>query len=140
MADMSLVERLQEVAGDHLRSVVRYEGKDLGLDRKALYERDDVASTVADYDLPQIRRIHKLGEITSQNLRENIDATEHFSTIRVFDSLVIVYFPHGDDRRTVVTLDTDGLSRVSEVVAVATEELYPHAEPVANGDSDSSPA
>lgn len=96
-----LADFLQRKADDYLRSVIHYEGETYNI----VFLRDDVKSGYSDEDVEEI--VEELfWEGYSTPLQESVYPHGELNcTIRCFENVVGMHFPHDDTAGTAVSMD-----------------------------------
>lgn len=95
----SLLEFLDQRAGEYHRGTVRYSPNDIEI----VYLRDDVEATRLNTEIREM-----LGRLRPESSQEEVEAfpfEKLQATLRRFDDAIILHFPVGDERGVVVSLE-----------------------------------
>lgn len=107
MGSRSLVQFLQNHAGQQLRGVVRYDHNDTDI----LHLREDIENNIFDSQIDRsIRRLRPEAEPEEERA---FPFEELYVTVRRFDEAILLHFPTGHDRGIVVTLEPSVSSKLN---------------------------
>lgn len=111
MTERDLVNYLEDRAGEYHQGTIRYTRDDFDI----LHLREDVRET---YLTSRIARI--LRRVRPES---SIDETRSFqfgeltATVRLFEEVIIIHFPRGNERGVVVSLEPETASNLSTFVS-----------------------
>lgn len=114
-----LTDFLENRAGDHLRSVLRYDADE----KNVVHVRDDVADEYSDDEVAAVMQDLRL-EAIEKSYQENLyDHGGLNCTVRCFDDAIELHFPRDETAGTVVALDADVLEAEATFVGECMDAL-----------------
>lgn len=122
-----LVPFLKEEAGEYLRSVVHYCGKD----REILYLKEEIEEQYTEDDLEDIFE-SLFFEAFGRGYQEEMYVHGQLNcVVRCFDEAVELHFPHGETTGTAVALEPAATADLEGLVDNCLTELYGDDSPTA---------
>jgi hypothetical protein len=119
--DDDLVGFLDDVAGRHLRGIVRYHADDY----RFLFDRADAGWGPGEQaDLEAFVDQFRHAELTETERTEALNVGNHHATVRLYDEAVVLHFPQGEDVGTLVSLDPEAATDLAEFVSACLKYLF----------------
>lgn len=101
MEAASLLEYLEERAGEYHRGTVRYDGEDTSV----LYLREDLKERRLMSEID--RMLGRLRPEATPKEERSFPFGELRATVRLFEGAILLHFPTGNDRGIVVSLEPE---------------------------------
>jgi len=131
--DETLVEFVRNAAGDRLRGVVRYREDDY----RFLYDRPDAGwSDNESADVEAFVEQFRYAELEESERADRLNVGNHHATVRLYDRAVVVHFPQGEERGTLVTLDPEAAADLASFVSSCLGHLYRNSPQVVENAPD----
>ncbi|QLG63043.1 hypothetical protein [Halorarum salinum] len=117
MASVDLVRYLQAKAGEYHRGTIRYDGAETDV----LYLRDDLREErlLSEID----RMLKRLRPEASSKEERSFPFGDLHATVRIFDDAIILHFPRGVDRGTVVSLAPETARDLNTFIGECTRRI-----------------